>query len=178
VTFAARALPRTLGAVALCAAVVSSATTSARGSTVSPAVSVKRPPPDFTFDVGAGPQRLRDLVGHPVVLSFWATWCRPCLDELPTLVRLEQTYGDKIALITISSEGKDVARSYLISQNIALPLVEDPSKRIFGAYAVDDIPVTIVLDGSGRTRYVSVGETSWDELSAAVDGALKIGAPA
>jgi cytochrome c biogenesis protein CcmG, thiol:disulfide interchange protein DsbE len=145
-------------------------------------VHYNQPPPDFTFTTSQGaPQQLSALHGKPIVLNFWASWCHPCTDELKDFVRAEQTYGDRITLLTISSEPHDVAASYLRLWNISLPLIEDLSGAISKAYSVPPIPVTVVLDPEGDVTYVSVGELSWDELNGAIEKALTdpgIGTPA
>jgi cytochrome c biogenesis protein CcmG, thiol:disulfide interchange protein DsbE len=132
-----------------------------------------QPPPDFTFSTSHGTERLSDLKGKPVVLNFWASWCHPCTDELKYFVRAETTYGDRITMLTISSEPHDVAASYLRLWNIDLPLVEDLNGAISKEYSVPPIPVTVVLNPTGDVTYVSVGGLSWNELNDAIQQALE-----
>jgi cytochrome c-type biogenesis protein len=131
-----------------------------------------QPPPDFSFDMGAGATRLSALTGKPVVINFWATWCRPCLEELPALERVRQTYGARVTIVTLSAEPPGVAKSYLEQKGVALPLVEDPERKIFDAYAIGPVPVTLVLDSKGAVAHVSVGQLDWPELQAALDATL------
>jgi peroxiredoxin len=130
------------------------------------------PTPDFTIKTGKQTVRLSDLRGKPVVLNFWASWCHPCTDELHDFVRARKEYGDRISVVTISSEPEDVAASYLRLWNIDLPLVQDTDASISKAYSVPPIPVTIVLDAAGRVTHVSVGELDWNELHTAIDDDL------
>ncbi|MBV8638572.1 MAG: TlpA family protein disulfide reductase [Candidatus Eremiobacteraeota bacterium] len=132
-------------------------------------------PPDFTIATTKGVERLSDLRGKPVVLNFWASWCHPCTDELKDFVRAREAYGNKIEVVTISSEPHDVAASYLRLWNIELPLVEDLDNKISTAYSVPPIPVTIVLDRTGVVTHVSVGELDWTELHQAIDEVLAPG---
>jgi cytochrome c biogenesis protein CcmG/thiol:disulfide interchange protein DsbE len=141
-------------------------------------VAFSKPPPDFTFDAGDGPERLSGLSGKPVVLSFWATWCHPCRDELDVFAKLHQLYGDQTGLITLSDEAPGTARAYLDEHGLALPLVEDPQRKIFGAYSVARIPVTIVLRRDGTVANVTIGEISWPELQTQVEAVLQIKLPA
>ncbi len=135
-------------------------------------VAFAKPPPDFTFDAGAGPTHLSALFGRPVVISFWASWCEPCRAELPAFDHLRDTYGDAVTLLTVSDEPAGTARAFLQAHHFALPVVEDPERKIFEAYSVTPIPVTIVLRPDGAVSYVSIGETSYDELQAAVAAVL------
>jgi cytochrome c biogenesis protein CcmG, thiol:disulfide interchange protein DsbE len=132
------------------------------------------PPPDFAITTAKGTKHLTDLRGKVVVLNFWATWCPPCLDELKYFVRAVATYGDKIDLLTISSEPPDVAASYLRLWNIQLPLMEDADGSISKAYHAPPIPLTIIIDPAGNVSYISIGELSWTELQGAIDKALTI----
>ena len=141
------------------------------------ALSFSKPPPDFTYDAGAGPHRLDELVGKPVVLNFWASWCEPCRAELDAFATLRATYGDAVPLLTVSYEEAGVARAFLTAQHADLPLIEDPTRAIFDLYSVSSLPVTIVLGRDGTVRYVSVGEVGWNELQAAVEAA-KLDPPA
>ncbi len=130
------------------------------------------PPPDFSFPGAKGTQHLSDLRGKVVVLNFWATWCKPCTDELNDFVRAEQTYGARIDLMTISSQPHDVAASYLRLWEIKLPVIEDLDGSISKAYDTPPIPLTVVVDPTGNVSYISIGELSWDELRTAIDRAL------
>ncbi len=136
------------------------------------AVAFAKVPPDFTFDAGAGPERLSTLFGKPVVLNFWATWCAPCLDELDVFTKMQSVYGGDATLLTLSKEAPGTARALLEARHLELPLAEDPSGSIFNAYTIKEVPVTIVLRRDGTVSYVSVGELDWSELQHALDAAL------
>lgn len=136
-------------------------------------VSFEKAPPDFTYNVGAGDTRLTAQLGKPIVVNFWATWCHPCLDELEVFGRLEREYGNRVTLVTLSAEAPGVAREYLLEHGPAMPVAEDPTRRVFDAYSIGPIPVTLVLRANGTVSHVSVGELDWIELSHAVDDAAR-----
>ena len=128
-------------------------------------------PPNFAIPGAHGTKYLSDLRGRVVVIDFWATWCHVCTEELDDFVRAQQTFGDRIAIVTISEELPNVAAGYLRERNIELPIVEDTSGAISRVYSVSKWPITLVLDPSGDVSYVSVGGLSWPELSDAIERA-------
>ena len=129
-----------------------------------PGVRYDAPPPDFTFDLGSGRVALSALQGRPVLINFWASYCTPCVDELPDFARIRATYGDRVRVITLSNEG-DHARSYLAARGLDLPLVDDRESVIWKKYGVEAIPVTILIRPNGTVRFVAVGGTRYEELS-------------
>jgi thiol-disulfide isomerase/thioredoxin len=135
------------------------------------------PPPSFMVPTPQGAEPLSHFRGKPVVINFWASWCPPCTDELPYFERVRQSYGDRVTVITVSNEAPGVAEGYLRQRHIDLPLVEDPSGKIFSAYKIPPIPDTVVLDSGGNVSYVSAGGLSWPELQTAVDRVLAVPAP-
>lgn len=147
------------------------ATLTASSGTGLAGIAFNKQPPNFAIPTKAGTHYLSDLRGRVVVIDFWATWCDVCIEEMKYFTRAQQTYGDRLAVVTISNELPDVAASYFRTWNITLPLVEDTDGAINRIYSIDKIPDTLVLDPQGRVSYVSVGGLSWDELKQAIDRA-------
>lgn len=151
-------------------------------------IAYDKPTPDFTYDVGDGPKTLGELRGSPVLVHFWDTWCGPCTDELPLLVRAHQA-DPGLAIVTFSNEKPGVARAYLAKQGIDLPVSEDTEGTVFHAYGVHAIPVSVFLRSDGTVEHVSVGEMDWKEIADALaglgasltpraaDDTLKVGTP-
>jgi len=135
------------------------------------AIRYNAPPPNFAIPATGGARDLYNLRGRVVVIDFWATWCDVCTAEMPTFVRAQQAFGDRVSVLTVSPESKAVAATYFRFANIPLPIVEDADGAISRAYSVSKIPVTLVLDPQGAVSYVSIGALSWDELRAAVERA-------
>lgn len=160
----------------LCVAALPSAVQARHGapSTGLRTVSFAKAPPDFTFNAGHGPQSLDGLRGKPVVINFWATYCPPCRDELDTFEKLRAVYGNAIGLLTITDEPAGTARAFLHERGIDIPVVDDPDGKIFAAYSITPIPVTIVVRPDGTVSYVSIGEMTYGELNAAVAAALPL----
>jgi peroxiredoxin len=128
-------------------------------------------PPNFAIPSKHGTHYLSDLRGRVVVVDFWASWCDVCTKELHDFVRAKKVYGDRVDVVTISSEDPGVAASYLQTWEIHLPLVEDLQGAISRLYSVSKIPVTLVLDPAGAVSYVSVGGLNWEELTTAIERA-------
>lgn len=128
--------------------------------------------PNFAIPLGASSIQLSQLRGKPVVINFWASWCKPCTDELKYFTQAREEFGSRIDIITISSEPHEVAASYLRLWNIDLPLIEDLDASISKRYAVPPIPLTVILNPDGTVGHVSAGELDKGELKAAIQSAL------
>ncbi len=129
------------------------------------------PPPNFAIPGAHGTKYLSDLRGKVVVIDFWATWCHVCTEELDDFVRAQQTFGDRLAVVTVSEELPNVAADYLRARSLTLPIVEDTTGAISRLYSVSKWPITLVLDPAGDVSYVSVGGLSWTELADAIERA-------
>ncbi len=109
------------------------------------------------------PVSLEDFRGKPVVLAFWASWCKPCTEELPALQRISRQW-QQVAFVTISlDEKKASAESFLRAHNITLPvLMADASAQ--DAYEADSLPKLYVIDSAGMLRFRRAGQNSISEL--------------
>ncbi|GJL90414.1 TlpA disulfide reductase family protein [Hyphococcus sp.] len=109
---------------------------------------------------------LDDFRGKAVLVNFWATWCAPCLKELPSLDVLERNLGGrKFAVVAIAADprGPEVARQFLDRLNIEhLKLYADPDLRFaFAIGGADILPVSILYDAKGQEIGRLVGEADW-----------------
>lgn len=86
-------------------------------------------------------------------------------------VRAQALYGDRVAVVTVSSEDPGIAEHYFAAMHIHLPVVDDSSGAIERLYSIGPVPDTLVLDSAGVVTYVSAGGLSWNELQAAIDQA-------
>jgi thiol-disulfide isomerase/thioredoxin len=126
------------------------------------------PPPALSFTDPDGKTRtLADYAGKPVVLNLWATWCMPCVAEMPALDRLADQLKDiDAAVLPISSDrgGISVVRAFYASHGIRdLPVLLDPDGAATRACKVRGIPTTLIIDGSGKERGRTEGAVAWTD---------------
>lgn len=107
-----------------------------------------------------GALRLADYQGRLVALNFWATWCPPCVEELPLLVAAEQRYEDAgLSVIALNAgQTREHIRRFLDGRDLDdLPVAIDPDRDVYEAYRVVGLPTTVWIDRDGRVFAVEVG---------------------
>lgn len=119
---------------------------------------------------------LRDLQGRVLVVNFWATWCEPCREEMPSLQRLrEKLAGRPVDVLTVNyGESREKIAQYLDKEKVALPVLLDTEMEAAKAWGVGGLPMTFLVDASGKVRYSVFGERDWsaDEPLALVEKLL------
>jgi thiol-disulfide isomerase/thioredoxin len=134
---------------------------------------LERAAPNFDLEtLYGGSVRLSSLRGRPVFLNFWATWCEPCLRELPAFVDFmaEQPEGGPVILAVNSGEPAARIEAFLAEQGISgIPILLDLDYSVSTAYGADRIPMTFVIDAAGVVREMHVGELKLDDLRAYVE---------
>ena len=130
-------------------------------------------PPDFHFVLPDGTERhLSDYAGQGVVLNFWATWCIPCVAEMPALDEAARALAaNRIAVLPLSSDrggAKAVERFYAERGITTLPILLDPRGEAARAFAAKGIPTTVLIDRAGQDRGRMEGAVDW-----ASEGSLK-----
>lgn len=119
------------------------------------------PAPEFTVSDGVQTVDLSKFRGHTVILNLWATWCPPCLDELPSLIRLHQQMPDIVILAISEDEDDAVYRQFLVQHHIDFLTVRDPSLRINKLYGTVQIPESYIIDKNGMVRRKFVSAQDW-----------------
>jgi len=134
---------------------------------------VGRPAPAFTLqDLNERSFNLADTSGHVVVLSFWASWCRPCRAELPTLVRLQKELGtERVDVILVVTDSPVKARHFLEKNHLEARCLLDAHGTLAKTYGVRSIPRAFVIDGEGMIRRVLFGGSSEQTLRKAIQAA-------
>ena len=122
--------------------------------------------PDFRLlTLDGEPVRLADA-GRPVVLNFWASWCQPCIEEMPDFQLVHEEYGDRIALIGVN-DGEDLAtaREFAGRTGVRYQILLDPTKALTdGPYRLVGRPTTYYIDADGIIRDIRVGFHSLEDM--------------
>jgi len=108
---------------------------------------------------------LKGLRGRVVVVNFWATWCDPCKEEMPSLQRLrERMSGRPLEILTVNyGEFREKIAPFLEREGITLPVLLDTQKDTAKGWKVGGLPMTFVIDAKGRVRYSVYGERDWSD---------------
>jgi len=120
--------------------------------------------------------RAVDFAGKVVVLDFWATWCEPCVREIPGYVALQKKYADQglvVLGVSVDTAGAAVVRRFATDHlmNYTLLMADDAIVKAYGG--VSAIPTTFLLDHKGRVRHRKVGTTDPSEYESLVVSLLK-----
>jgi thiol-disulfide isomerase/thioredoxin len=115
-------------------------------------------------DLGGNPHRLDDYRGQVVLLNFWATWCPPCLIEMPSMQRLKQALAETpfsiLAVNSKESKGKVWRFQRMLDVHFAVLL--DTTGQAAEDWYVAVYPTSYLIDGTGRIRYMAYGALDWD----------------
>lgn len=120
-------------------------------------------PPLALKDLDGRTHALADYRGKVVLLNFWATWCEPCKDEMPSIVKLKELLaGRPFEVLTINfGESPSRVREFLARERLDLIALLDPNKEAARAWRVRVLPASVVIGPDGRARYSVVGEIDW-----------------
>lgn len=149
---------------------------------VQPAVGHRAP--DFTLRSGEGKpvQLAQVLKGKAVFLNFWATWCPPCREEMPSMERVYRDYKTRgLEILAVSIDAGDEAavparvKAFMAGLTLTFPALLDPKMEVVRAYRLRGLPTTYLIDRTGVIRAAVVGPRDWatPEFRERLDGLLK-----
>ena len=120
--------------------------------------------PDFTLeDVSGKKVSLKDLKGKVVVLNFWATWCPPCKEEMPSFSKLDSMLGKEgLAVVAINDyENKKKAVNFVKKNGWNFTVLIDESGKVSESYRASFLPTTFIIDRNGMAIGKAVGARDW-----------------
>lgn len=122
--------------------------------------------PDFTGELIDGTSiTLSELQGKPVIINFWATWCGPCVKEMPAFERLKDDFGDKIGIIAVNcGDDAGTVKDFVEENGYTFPVVLDEEYSISMLYPTNSIPYTVVVDAEGKVTHISTGALDADTM--------------
>lgn len=124
------------------------------------ALEIGQPAPEFELPaLDGGTVSSRSYLGQPLIVNFWATWCGPCLHEIPVLQEIERTAGVAVVAIALDEDGEAVVRPFVEKHRMEYTvLLGDP--ETFARYGGWAIPYTLLLDAAHNVVAIHRGLVS------------------
>jgi len=124
----------------------------------------KAAPADGFVDPSGKPVTLAAFKGRPVLVNLWATWCGPCVAEMPTLESIAVRAGDKLKVLTVSQDraGVDIAKPFEKGGFTKLERYRDPESKLGFAFATGMLPTTVLFDAEGKEVWRVIGAMDWN----------------
>ena len=121
--------------------------------------------PDFTVQDAQNKITLSAYRGQVVVLNFWATWCPPCIEEMPSLVEMQRRMKSKgVTVLAVSVDVDEGAyKQFVKDHNVNLQTVRDPDQKSNSLYGTAKFPETYIIDRNGVMRRKFIGAVDWTE---------------
>ena len=129
-----------------------------------------QPAPEISFTDSAGNTvSLADFKGKFVILNLWATWCQPCLKEMPSLAALQARLGPAVTVLAVSEDrgGAEAVRPYVAKLGLDsfLKIYLDPKSAVGRTLGMRGLPTSFAIDGEGRVLGKVEGQADWDSDS-------------
>jgi peroxiredoxin len=130
--------------------------------------------PDFELmDLSGEQVRLSDQRGRPVLINFWATWCAPCVLEMPNIQKYYERYpGEFVVLAINAGESPEVVKRFVADMGLTFDILLDPGGKIQELYRLQGYPTSFFLDAEGRIQAQHIGMLTEAQLE---DNLMKVG---
>jgi len=119
----------------------------------------------FTLpDIEGETRSLADFRGKVVLVNFWASWCMPCVQEMPELTELRQHLAAQpFEILAVNvGEHENRVKHFAKRTKLNLPVLMDSSSTVFNEWKIEIMPTSFLIDASGRVRYRARGNPGWD----------------
>ena len=130
------------------------------------ALTSPQPAPEVGFaDTAGNPAAFSDFKGKLLLVNLWATWCQPCIREMPSLEKLQASQGDRLVVAAISEDrgGAKVVEPFVAKLGLdKVKVYLDPKSQVGHAFTVRGLPTTLVIDADGRLVGRVEGAAEWD----------------
>ncbi len=116
-------------------------------------------------DLSGATADLSDFKGKLVLINLWATWCEPCLREMPSLERLQSHFGDRIAVLAVSEDrgGSKTVAPFIAKLKLkSVKIYIDPKSAVGRAFEVRGLPTSLLIDRDGKVLGRVEGAAEWD----------------
>ncbi|MBF0444280.1 MAG: TlpA family protein disulfide reductase [Magnetococcales bacterium] len=152
----------TIVAILLCFTFVSQAIP---GPILHPISKAKKAPDLLLKDLEGKTHNISDYHGKVVLVNFWATWCPPCRDEMPSMQRVWDKLKDKGFVILAVDVGEDAENiiPFIMEHDIEFPILLDKSDKTARAWRVRGMPTSFLVDKQGNIVYQALGGREWDD---------------
>jgi thiol-disulfide isomerase/thioredoxin len=127
----------------------------------------KAPPLGAGVDAQGKPLLLKNLRGQALVINFWATWCEPCREEMPSLAQLAQSQSGKLRVLAVNfKESPATVGQFVAATGLTLPTLRDPDGALARAWGIRVFPSTVLIGADGQVRSVVRGALDWNGAAA------------
>lgn len=121
---------------------------------------------------------LASLKGKVVLLNFWATWCPPCREEIPSMMKLDSFMAGKpfkMVCVSVDEGGKKAVEDFFKNSGHSLPAYVDPSGQAARSYGITGVPETFIIDKNGIVAKRVIGGLDWSspEVVSFLEGLMK-----
>ena len=121
--------------------------------------------PDFSLmNLDGDTVSLEQLRGRHIMLNFWATWCAPCIKEMPSLQQLQEHFKDRqfqVVAISVDQDSDAAVAAFVEKLNLSFQILLDPATRVSGQYGANALPSTFILNPRGQVIAAAKGERDW-----------------
>ncbi len=129
---------------------------------------LKAPPMHAGLDASGKPLLLKDLRGQALLINFWATWCEPCREEMPSLALLARSQTGKLRVLAVNfKESAATVSQFAAATGLTIPTLRDADGALARAWGIRVFPSTVLIGADGQVRSVVRGALDWHGDAAA-----------